>query len=441
MKKKHVLDIPGYAALVVLLFSHIFMFLKVEPFYTWFYLFAWYSYIFLIDSIIYNFKGNSLIRSRGKEILILSSWSVVFWFIFESVNFFLKNWYYINLPSNDFLRISGIIFAFATVLPGIFETTEIIESSNIYSKLTTKNFKFPTYFLWVLILSGFLFAFSSITLPDVFFPLIWGSFTLILEPILYFLGGRSLLKDLEAGKPRKILILLTAGLICGFLWEFWNYWAYSKWVYTIPYLNQGRIFEMPVAGFLGFPPFAIDCYVMYNFVCFFRKGAGWEKKSHPINYTLPKPVITIIVPVMMASFSLAVINFMEKYTIDSYESSIKGIPAVSAEDYFYLADKGLSRIHKFVKFCEDQKNLKKISKDLNSSAPAIQRWCNLARLIEFQGIGVKNFLILKENGIESISDLSKTKPEILLEKFKEKPSDRIKLWITAAKKRFHKQKP
>ncbi len=434
MKKKHVLDIPGYAALVVLLFSHIFMFLKVEPFYTWFYLFAWYSYIFLIDSIIYNFKGNSLIRSRGKEILILSSWSVVFWFIFESVNFFLKNWYYINLPSNDFLRISGIIFAFATVLPGIFETTEIIESSNIYSKLTTKNFKFPTYFLWVLILSGFLFAFSSITLPDVFFPLIWGSFTLILEPILYFLGGRSLLKDLEAGKPRKILILLTTGLICGFLWEFWNYWAYSKWVYTLPIFNQGKIFEMPVAGFLGFPPFAIDCYVMYNFVCFFREDAGWERTSHPIYSSLPKSITSFIVPFLMLAFSYGVIINMEKYTIDSYQSSMKDISLVPAKGSAYLEENGLSLIHKFLRNCENPENLKRISVDLNVPVKSVQKWCDFAELTDFQGIGAANLLILKEAGIESISDLSKINPEIIIKKFSDKPSGRIKLWIKEAKK-------
>ena len=434
IKKKHLLDFPGYATLLVLLFSHILMFLKVEPFYTWFYLFAWFSYIFLIDSIIYNFKGNSLIRSRGKEILILSSWSVVFWFIFETVNFFLKNWYYINLPSNDFLRISGTIFAFATVLPGIFGTTEIIEDSNIYNKLTTKSFKFPTYFLWVLILSGVLFAFSSIAVPEIFFPLIWGSFTLILEPILYFLGGRSLLKDLEAGKPRKILILLTAGLICGFLWEFWNYWAYSKWVYTLPIFNQGKIFEMPVAGFLGFPPFAIDCYVMYNFVCFFREDAGWERTSHPIYSSLPKSITSFIVPFLMLAFSYGVILNMEKYTIDSYQSSMKDISLVPAKGSAYLEENGLSLIHKFLRNCENPENLKRISVDLNVPVKSVQKWCDFAELTDFQGIGAANLLILKEAGIESISDLSKINPEIIIKKFSDKPSGRIKLWIKEAKK-------
>ena len=45
----------------------------------------------------------------------------------------------------------------------------------------------------------------------------------------------------------------------------WNYPATAKWVYTLPVLNFGKIFEMPVLGFLGFLPFALECVVMYNF--------------------------------------------------------------------------------------------------------------------------------------------------------------------------------
>ncbi len=427
-------DTIGFTALIVLFLSQACMFLKLEPFYTWFYLFAWWSYIIFIDSILYKFKGNSLIRSRGKEILILSAWSATFWFIFETVNFFVKNWYYINLPADDFLRISGIILAFATVLPGIFITCELLEISNVYKSISTNKFKFNYYVLWILFLTGVLFALLSITFPKIFFPLIWGSFALTVEPILYWLGGRSLLKELENGNPCKVLILLTSGLICGFLWEFWNYWTYSKWIYTIPYWNTGKIFEMPVAGFLGFPPFAIDCYVMYNFVCLFRKGGGWERIPHQVSYPLPKSVTTFILPLVMIAFSLTVIKNMEKYTIASYQSSLKNIPAVSSEEYAYLVNKGLSPIHKFIKLCKNPENLKKISKDLNKPLQTVHRWCDHALLIDFQGIGAVNLLVLKKAGIESILDLAKTNPAILLEKFKNTPPGRVKLWINEAKK-------
>jgi hypothetical protein len=79
------------------------------------------------------------------------------------------------------------------------------------------------------------------------------------------MGNKSLLADLEKGNPRTLYSLLISGIICGPLWEFWNYWAGARWHYTVPILGHVKIFEMPVLGYLGFPPFAVECYVMYYF--------------------------------------------------------------------------------------------------------------------------------------------------------------------------------
>lgn len=436
MIKKILMDPIGFIAFFVLLLSHVCMFLKIEPFFTWFYLFAWWSYIIIIDSIIFRLNGNSLIRSRGKEIFVLSIWSVVFWLIFESINFFLQNWYYINLPSNAIQRRTGIILAFATVLPGIFETSELLENSSIYRKVSIKKFEFSVFLPGILFFVGLLFAFLSIIFPRFFFPLIWGSFTLLLEPILYLFGGRSLLQDIKNGRPRKVLILLTSGLICGFLWEFWNFWAHSKWIYTLPFFNQGKLFEMPIAGFIGFPLFAIDCYVMYNFISFFRKGKGWEINTTPKGCSLPKPVKVLFLPVSILIFSFTVIHYMEKYTIDSYSPSLKDVPTISSKDYDYLSGKGLSRLHKFIKFCENPENMDKVSKELNLPYGNVKDWVDFAKIIEFQGIGIKNFLILKEIGIDSVSDLARADSKILFKKFNNnKPLRRIEVWINEAKKR------
>ncbi len=60
------------------------------------------------------------------------------------------------------------------------------------------------------------------------------------------------------------MALMAGGLTCGFFWEFWNYWAAAKWTYTLPFLGpfeQYKAFEMPLLGFLGFLPFALECWV------------------------------------------------------------------------------------------------------------------------------------------------------------------------------------
>jgi len=76
--------------------------------------------------------------------------------------------------------------------------------------------------------------------------------------------------------------LLASGLVCGVLWEFWNYWAIAKWTYTVPFFGNVKIFEMPVLGFLGFPPFAVECWVMYIFLRSLLQTVAPENDSSEI---------------------------------------------------------------------------------------------------------------------------------------------------------------
>jgi hypothetical protein len=67
------------------------------------------------------------------------------------------------------------------------------------------------------------------------------------------------------GNSETLYALFLWGLVCGILWEFWNFWAKAKWEYTVPVLENLKMFEMPVVGYLGFLPFACEVYSMYNF--------------------------------------------------------------------------------------------------------------------------------------------------------------------------------
>ena len=74
------------------------------------------------------------------------------------------------------------------------------------------------------------------------------------SPPNYRLGLDGYLRQLERGDYGQTLRLLLAGLIAGLFWEFFNFWARAKWIYTVPFFDELKLFEMPVAGFLGFPP-------------------------------------------------------------------------------------------------------------------------------------------------------------------------------------------
>jgi len=53
-----------------------------------------------------------------------------------------------------------------------------------------------------------------------------------------------------------------AGLICGFFWELWNSQSLAHWVYTVPFVHDFKIFEMPILGYAGYLPFGLECVVV-----------------------------------------------------------------------------------------------------------------------------------------------------------------------------------
>ena len=83
----------------------------------------------------------------------------------------------------------------------------------------------------------------------------------------------------------RLINLCVAGFVCGLLWEFWNYWARAKWVYTVPILPDLKLFEMPLPGYLGFPAFALECFAMYVTV----RLVLWRGPVRPIGIPETRP--------------------------------------------------------------------------------------------------------------------------------------------------------
>jgi hypothetical protein len=238
-----------------------------EPFYTWFYTFAWWSYILFIESFFFSRGYASLLFDNFARFLLLLPLSVTIWLIFEVLNFRMHNWHYLQLPSSRGMRWAGYTLAYATVLPALFTTKNLLDFLGFFRE--TKKFSEGFgRFRDRLVMIGVVMLTLPLLFPKIFFPLVWMGFVFLLEPLNYRNGAGSLLRDFEEGSGRNLYLLLMSGLICGVLWECWNFGAGSKWVYTLPYFDFLRLFEMPVFGFLGFPPFAVECYVMAN-TCFF----------------------------------------------------------------------------------------------------------------------------------------------------------------------------
>ena len=195
--------------------------------------------------------------------------SIVLWVIFELYNFHLVNWRYVNLPDNMGLRVFGYCWSFATILPAIFLTWELLETLHFFDKARMTPVRITQGALYFWIFVGIVFLIVPLlvrqSLAVYLFGVVWVGFILFLDPLNKILGRPSLFGDLENGKLGTILSLMVAGYICGLFWEFWNYWAHTKWIYTFPITQNIKYFEMPLLGFLGFGPFALELYAMYHF--------------------------------------------------------------------------------------------------------------------------------------------------------------------------------
>jgi hypothetical protein len=277
----------SYVGLLVLAISEAAMLARVEPFWTWHTPIAWTGYILLVDGLVYRKRGSSWLTTHRGEFCFLALASSPLWVVFEGYNLLIENWRYINLPDNLLVRYFGYAWAFATISPGIFQTADLIATFRHHtasrpSPIDTRPSTID-HGPWTMdhfaIAAGAAMLLLPMIRPSPYFaaPVFLG-FIFLLDPINARAGDESLLSDLRRGDYERTVNLLASGFVCGGLWEFWNFWARAKWVYTVPIIGDIKIFEMPVLGYLGFPPFALECFTMYVFV----RRLIWRGSRRPV---------------------------------------------------------------------------------------------------------------------------------------------------------------
>lgn len=249
----------------MIVFAEANFFLKIQPFANLYFPIVWYGYILVIDALVYKLRGNSLISNRINQFLGMIVISSLVWWVFEFLNIITGNWNYVGIEGIRLKNIIGTI-SFSTVMPAFFETVELIRSVRLFGrKKLHKRHKITKRLLHSMMALGVICFIAPVLLPKFAYPLIWFSFFFILDPINYIHRQPSIVGHLKDRKLATPMSLLLAGIILGFLWEFWNYWAIPKWTYDIPFVGFFKIFEMPVLGYIGYFPFALELYAMYWF--------------------------------------------------------------------------------------------------------------------------------------------------------------------------------
>ena len=255
----------GWFGLVILIAAELLIFRGVWPINVYFTPIAWTAYLLIADALVFSITGRSRLHDAPRNFLLTALLSIPLWTIFEAYNLRLANWTYVGLPLSWPAALLGYAWSFATITPGILETADLVESFGWFKPARPLRFAPTTERLMIA------FGAACLILPVVLpqhiaahlFALVWIGFVFLLDPINHRLGWPSLLGDLAEARRSRLYSLLISGWICGWLWEFWNYWAAAKWHYIFPMFQDWKIFEMPAPGYLGFLPFALEVFVMY----------------------------------------------------------------------------------------------------------------------------------------------------------------------------------
>jgi hypothetical protein len=259
----------GLAGLAIIAAAEALLFLGVEYVAIFFTPICWTGYILAIDAAVFRVRGRSLLRTEPQAFVWMSVLSIFLWLIFEAYNLELRNWTYVGLPRNELVRYFGYGWSFATIWPAVLETAEFLLATVFRERGPAPAPPEPRSTIVACVVLGLAMLIFPLTarfdLQTYLFGLVWLGFLLAIDPLNYRARRPSLLGDLLQGHRARLWALLLSGCICGIVWEFWNYWAAGKWLYIFPILEQYRIFEMPVLGYLGFPAFALEIFAMYVF--------------------------------------------------------------------------------------------------------------------------------------------------------------------------------
>jgi hypothetical protein len=265
----------SYIGLCILTVSEAAMLAHIQPFWSWHTPIAWTGYILFVDGYIFWRRGSSWLTAHRGEFFFLAIVSIPLWLVFEGYNLLIHNWHYINLPRLRVVRYLGYAWSFATIWPGIFETAELVavlrgssgargEGRGTNERVMPTPHPLPLTPDGVFVLAGVAMLVWPLVWPSPYLSIpIWLGFIALVDPLNGRAGAESLIGDWRQGRHDRLVNLMVAGFACGLLWECWNYWSFTKWIYTIPYTPNLKIFEMPLLGFFGFPAFALECFAMY----------------------------------------------------------------------------------------------------------------------------------------------------------------------------------
>jgi hypothetical protein len=228
----------------------------------------WLGYCLAVDALVLRRKGSSMLTRYPVAYIKLFIISAPGWWLFELLNWRTQNWVYQGREFlTDFQYFVLASLSFSTVMPAVFGTAELVSTFDWLRRMKP-GWTIPQTRAIMLgfFVAGWVMLALLLLWPLYCFPFVWGSVFCILEPLNVWLTHRSLTRYIADSEWRPIVSLAVGCLICGFFWEMWNFYAYPKWIYHVPFVGFLKVFEMPLLGYLGYIPFSFELFALYHLV-------------------------------------------------------------------------------------------------------------------------------------------------------------------------------
>ena len=230
----------------------------------WVFFPLWVGYCLTVDALVLWRSGTSLFFRNRRKFIGLFIASAPVWWLFELANWRLQNWTYVGADSFSIPQFwFWATINFTTVIPAVFGSAELMRS--FFPKLVKGPIIRPTKPTTIgFFLAGWVMLVMMMVWPKIFFPFVWVSLYFIIEPINIWMGHRSMVDWIINGNWQPVAALWLGVLLTAFFWEMWNFFSYPKWVYHVPWGDWFHVFEMPLLGYGGYLPFALELFAMYH---------------------------------------------------------------------------------------------------------------------------------------------------------------------------------
>lgn len=227
----------------------------------------WLGYILAVDAATVARSATSHLTRSQRRFLVLFLMSIPGWWLFELLNLRTQNWTYLGIHGMHPAQYAVLAsISFSTVVPAVFGLAELLRT---FEPLANRRATMPVdrpadRVDAAVIVAGAAMLALLLAWPRLFYPFLWLSIVLMLDPLNHVLGARSLFAEIRGGSWRLPASLAAGALVCGFCWEMWNWRANPKWVYDVPLFGLWHVFEMPLLGYLGYIPFAFELFALVS---------------------------------------------------------------------------------------------------------------------------------------------------------------------------------